>query len=68
MSRVFEKRQLQPIYDIRANDCIHNRLRKYGNFNYPKYDSIGLTMKNPNKQQIKELEAQLYRKRKSLAS
>ncbi len=60
------KDQLQRKYDIRGNGCISNWLRKYGNFTYPKHNSIGRPMKDPDKQRIKELEAQLKKKEQEL--
>lgn len=56
------KDQLQRKYDIRGNSCIPRWLKKYGTFNYPNYKSKGRPMKDPAKQRIKELEAQLKEK------
>lgn len=56
------KDQLQRKYDIRGNACIANWLRKYGKFTYPEHSTKGRPMKDPDKQRIKELEAQLKQK------
>ena len=63
---LLNKDQLQRKYDIRGNGCIPGWLRKYGNFTYPEYSSIGRPMKDPDKQRIKELEAQLKQKEQEL--
>ena len=56
------KDQIQRKYDILGNDTVNRWLRKYGKFDYPKYHSHGRPMKDPDKQRIKELEAQLKTK------
>ncbi|MEM7298701.1 MAG: transposase [Bacteroidota bacterium] len=56
------KDQIQRKYDIRGNETVNRWLRRYGKFDYPKYHSHGRPMKDPDKQRIKELEAQLKTK------
>jgi transposase-like protein len=56
---VMNKDQLQAKYGIGGNSRILTWCRKYGKFAYPKSSVIGRTMKDPQKQRIKELEAKL---------
>lgn len=60
------KDQIQRKYDILGHDTVNRWLRKYGKFDYPKYHSNGRPMKDPDKQRIKELEAQLKIKESEL--
>lgn len=62
------KDQIQRKYDIRGNETVNRWLRKYGKFDYPKYHSHGRPMKDPDKQRIKELEAQLKTKELELGA
>lgn len=55
------KDQIQLKYGIGGHTRVLEWCRKYGKLPYPKKDSTGRPMKDPQKQRIKELEKQLER-------
>jgi len=56
---ILNKDQIQAKYGIRGNSRVLEWCRKYGKLHYPKLSAIGRSMKDPQKQRIKELEKQL---------
>jgi transposase len=53
------KKQLQLKYGLKGHSQVLKWCRKYGKFAYPPQSFIGRSMKDPQKQKIKELEAKL---------
>jgi hypothetical protein len=62
------KAELQRCYTILGNSCIPRWLKKYGKFTYEDKTTIGRPMKDSQQQRIKELEAQLAKKRRRIKS
>jgi transposase-like protein len=60
------KDQLQIKYGLKGNSAVLNWCRKYGKFAYPKNDSIGRPMKDPQNQKIRELEQKLKKAEEKL--
>ena len=65
-SGLSSKATLKRKYGIAGNSCIPRWLEKYGKFEYRNYSSIGRPMKDKDKQYIKDLEADVRKKEKSL--
>lgn len=63
---LFSKAELKRRYLIRGHSCIDAWLRKYGKFTYEVKLTLGRPMKDPQKQRIKELEAELAKKEEEL--
>ena len=62
-----KKSELRIKYDIRGNGCLNRWLQKYGKLPYSTVHSIGRPMKDPAQQRIKELEAELAKKKLEVA-
>jgi len=62
---LFTKAELRRRYNILGNSCIPRWLKKFGKFTYEDNTTIGRPMKDPQQQRIKELEAQLAKKKKN---
>lgn len=60
---LFTKAELRRRYNILGSSCIPRWLKKYGKFTYEDKLTIGRPMKDPQQQRIKELEAQLAKKK-----
>jgi transposase-like protein len=56
---ILNKDEIQLKYGIGGHTRVLEWCRKYGKLHYPKKDSIGRPMKDPQKQRIKKLEKQL---------
>ncbi len=62
---LFTKAELRRRYNILVNSCIPRWLKKQVKFTYEDKITYGRPMKDPQQQRIKELEAQLAKKKKS---
>jgi transposase len=65
---LFTKAELRRRYNILGNCCIPRWIKKYGKFTYEDKTTIGRPMKDSQQQRIKELEAQLAKKRRRIKS
>lgn len=65
---LFTKAELRRRYNVLGNCCIPRWIKKYGKFTYEDKTTIGRPMKDSQQQRIKELEAQLAKKRRRIKS